>query len=97
MRHTIWTSVLIAMFLLSGSAVAQKPGKAGHLFRSDDVLEVTITAPMKTLMRKRPDDMDLPGRISYVDADGATVEIDIGLRTRGRYRRQMRVCPFAPI
>ncbi len=85
------------MFLLSGSAVAQEAGKADHLFRSDDVLEVTITAPMKTLMRNRPDDMDLPGRISYVDEAGATVELDVGLRTRGRYRRQMRVCPFAPI
>ena len=85
------------LFLLSGSAVAQEAGEADHLFRSDDVLEVTITAPMKTLMRNRPDDMDLPGKFSYIDEFGAPVELDVGLRTRGRYRRQMRVCPFAPI
>jgi hypothetical protein len=85
------------MFLLAGSAGAQEARKPGHVFRSDDVLEVTITAPIRTLMRKRPDDIDLPGKISYLDATGATVEIDVGLRTRGHYRRQMRVCPFAPI
>jgi len=89
--------MLTVMFLLAGSAGAQEVSKPGHVFRSDDVLEVTITAPIKNLMRERPDDMDLPGKISYLDEAGATVEIDVGLRTRGRYRRQVRVCPFAPI
>ena len=97
MRHKNWTYLLTVMFLLAGTAYAQEPGKAGRLFRSDDVLEVTITAPLKTLMIERSVETDLPGKISYVDEAGATVEVDIGLRTRGRYRRQMRVCPFAPI
>ena len=97
MRHTIWTSVLTTMFLITGSVYAQEPGKADRLFRSNDVLEVTISAPFKTLMSKRPTEEDLPGKLSYVDEAGATVELDIGLRTRGKYRRQQRVCPFTPI
>lgn len=48
-------------------------------------------------MRERSDETDLPGTISYVDDTGATVQVDVGLRTRGNYRRQVRVCPFAPI
>jgi len=97
MRHTIWTSVLATMFLIAGSTSAQEPGKADRLFRSNDVLEVTISAPFKKLMSKRPTEEDLPGKLSYVDDAGATVELDIGLRTRGKYRRQQRVCSFAPI
>jgi hypothetical protein len=85
------------MFLLPGALVAQEPSKPDRVFRSDDVLEVTITGPLRTLMRERPDETDMPGTISYVDDTGATVQVDVGLRTRGNYRRQMRVCPFAPI
>jgi hypothetical protein len=85
------------MFLLPGALVAQEPSKPDRVFRSDDVLEVTITGPLRTLMRERSDETDLPGTISYVDDTGATVQVDVGLRTRGNYRRQMRVCPFAPI
>lgn len=48
-------------------------------------------------MHERSDETDLPGTISYVDDTGATVQVDVGLRTRGNYRRQMRVCPFTPI
>ncbi len=97
MRHTIWTSVLASGFLITGPGNAQEPGKADRLFRSNDVLEVTISAPFKKLMSKRPNEEDLPGKLSYVDESGANVELDIGLRTRGKYRRQQRVCSFAPI
>ncbi|HSM29822.1 MAG TPA: hypothetical protein VK854_03910, partial [Woeseiaceae bacterium] len=33
----------------------------------------------------------------YTEADGSVVEYDIGIRTRGNYRRQPRVCPFPPL
>ena len=97
MRHTIWTSVLTTMFLITGSAYAQESGERDPLFSSNDVLEITISAPFKALMSKRPDEEDWSGKLSYVDEAGATVELEIGLRTRGKYRRQQRVCPFAPI
>ncbi len=93
----IWTCILTAMFLLAGPAIAQEPGKADRLFRSNDLLDVTITAPFETLMDERPVNEDLPGKFSYTDQDGAIVEFDIGIRTRGRYRHQERVCPFAPL
>ena len=96
MRHRNWTSLLTAGFLFMGTAAAQER-EPDALFRSNDVLEITITGPFKTLMRRRPTEEDLPARLSYVDEAGATVELEVGLRTRGNYRRQMRVCPFAPI
>ena len=97
MRYKTWTSLLTAGFLLVGTAEAREPGEADPLFSSHDVLQVTITAPFKTLMRKRPTEEDMPGRFSYVDETGTPVELNIGLRTRGKYRRQMRICTFAPI
>ena len=92
-----WTNFLAAGFLLSSHAQAQEFGEADPLFRSNDVLDVTITAPFTTLMIDRPTEEDLPGQLTYVDEAGVTVEMNIGLRTRGNYRRQMRICTFAPI
>jgi len=97
MRYRIWTRLLAAGFLIVGVAQAQEPGKADPLFSRHDVLQVTITAPFKTLMRERPTEEDLPGRLSYVDEAGTAVELNVGLRTRGKYRHQMRICTFAPI
>ena len=97
MRHIFWTNFLAAGFLFVGHAHAQEYREPDPLFRSHDVLNVTITAPFTTLMKDRSTEEDLPGQLTYVDSEGVTVEMNIGLRTRGNYRRQMRICTFAPI
>ena len=50
--------LLAAAFLsLAGSAaIAIDPGDPDPLFAGDSPLEVTITAPMKTLLGERPND-----------------------------------------
>ena len=67
------------------------------LFADDDRLELRIEAPITTLMRERPDDEELDGLASYVDETGNEITLDVEIRTRGNYRRQERVCPFAPV
>ncbi len=91
--------LLLAIFasMLIAPAFAQAPGTSSPLFSEHDILAVTITAPMKDLLRQRPDDEYLPGTLAYTDADGSEVVIDMGLRTRGNYRRQRDVCPFPPL
>lgn len=74
------------------AAAAKQP-----LFADDEMLEVTISAPLSTIMTERPTDEEMPGTFSYVNAEGAEVSLDIDIRTRGRYRQQKRVCPFAPL
>ncbi|MFQ5609973.1 MAG: hypothetical protein ACE5F8_06855, partial [Woeseiaceae bacterium] len=69
---------------------------ADPLFRADDVVKVTITAPIGQLMDERPLEEELPGTLSYVDDTGKEISIEIQIRTRGRYRRQPRICRFAP-
>jgi hypothetical protein len=67
------------------------------LFASHAPLEVTIEAPLTTLMDERPEDKYLEGTFSYVGDDGTEHMFDLKLRTRGKFRRQARVCNFAPI
>ena len=87
---------LITLVLLFAAANAAA-GEPDPLFQDDSLIEVTITAPMKPLLGHRPDEEYLPGTLSYREADGSIVEFDIGIRTRGNYRRQPRVCPFPPL
>ena len=90
-------TAIAASMLLSTSASANEPGGPDPLFATFDIVELTITAPMEELLRKRPDEEYLPGTLTFSDADGNVSVLDIGIRTRGNYRRQKRVCPFPPL
>ena len=83
--------------LVATGPVAAGSGEADPLFADDAPVEISITAPMKTLLGERPNDSYLRGTLSYQEADGRTVEFDVGIRTRGNYRRDARVCPFPPL
>ena len=67
------------------------------LFAEDTILDVTIEAPIKTLMEVRPDLAYLKGRFTYTEVDGTERTIGLKLRTRGNYRRDPEHCNFAPI
>ena len=91
--------LLVALLasLITLPVLAQEPGTPDPLFADLDILELTITAPMKELLKQRPDDEYLPGTLTFTDLDGSEVVLDLGLRTRGNYRRQKRICPFPPL
>ena len=89
--------VIIVTLLFAAISRAQDAGKAGPLFQDNVVLELTITAPFPTLLKQRPNEEYLPGSVSYTEADGSIVNMDIGIRTRGNFRREKRVCPFPPL
>ena len=86
--------IAIVLLLAAANAAASEPDP---LFQDDSLIDVTITAPMKALLGHRPDEEYLAGALSYTEADGSIVEFDIGIRTRGNFRRQSRVCPFPPL
>ena len=92
-----WTCTAIALFHVALAASAQTIVEADPLFQDDQAIEITITAPLAALVKERPDEDELDGRIQYTDADGNTMQLDVGVRTRGKYRRQSRVCPFPPL
>jgi hypothetical protein len=48
-------------------------------------------------MRVRSRDEDSPGTLTYQDPEAGDVTVELGIRTRGRYRHQSDVCPWAPL
>ena len=87
----------VACLLLAATAGAQEPGDADPLFQDTAVIDITINAPFPSLLKRRPNEEYLTGTLSYADADGNDVILDIGIRTRGNFRRQKRICPFPPL
>ena len=83
--------------LAATNATAVESRDPDPLFRDHAPLEITITGPMKTLLGERPNDTYLRGTLSYREADGRTVDFDVGIRTRGNFRRDRRICPFPPL
>lgn len=92
-----WTCTTITLFHVTLAASAQTFIEADPLFQDDQPLEITITAPLTALMRERPDEDYLTGHIRYTGSHGNTVDFDVGIRTRGKYRRQSKICPFPPL
>lgn len=84
--------------VLSATARAGDDDRApAPLFASSDILDVTIRAPFTTIMRQRSLTQDQPATLTYHDATGGDITIDLGVRTRGRFRQQSRICPWAPL
>ncbi len=92
--RTMLPSVFLSLLLAGGTAAA---ADADPLFRSHDVVELTIRGPIKTIVRERSDEEDLPAVARWQEADGQVVETEIGIRARGNYRRQRDNCLFPPI
>ena len=95
-RQAIATVALLLSPFAYGSDVEGYAGIA-PLFADDSVLEVMIEAPIRTLMKERPDEEYLEGSFSYTEADGSQQTFRLKLRTRGNYRRDPEHCRFAPI
>jgi len=95
----IVTAALLAILAYPAMAAPKQPpaGVPDPLFASNEVLEVTIRAPFAALMRDRPDEEDMPAELTYDDAELGEVVLEIGVRTRGRFRRQKDICQFAPL
>ena len=93
----IWLLRALVVLLLTRSAMAQSDEDIAPLFAGDDLLNVKIIAPLTSIMFDRRDDKDVPGTFQYLATDGQSVEFDIGLRTRGNFRRRRKTCEFAPL
>ena len=77
-------------------ALAQQGGSADPLFADDGILDVTLTAPLTTLVRERPSEEYIAGTFEYVDADGTVTALDVGLSgSTSRNRRSRGRCSTA--
>ena len=97
MPLTRWTLITAVLFLLTSGVSAKEPKAADRLFQSDEILDVRIVAPLASIISGRSDETELPGTLHYTNDAGETVDLDIQMRTRGRFRRQKEICKFPPM
>ncbi len=89
-----WITGLL-LILSAPMAVAKK---ADLLFRSDELMQITINGPISRLVKDRDRGLEYePASLTYSDADGNLVSIDVRLRSRGIKRLSRRTCSFPPI
>lgn len=88
---------LASVLPISADVVAGEPRGPDPLFQSHDVLDIHITGPMSTLIGERPDEEYLPAKVSWLEPGGERMTVDIGIRTRGNYRRQKDTCWVPPL
>lgn len=96
-RPPQWARVVLAVLALA-LAGSGSPLHAQPLFKSDSVLEITITANMRDLLRER-DSTKLRwfgAEFTYADGTG-TSTVPVELRARGHFRRQRGNCDFPPL
>jgi hypothetical protein len=97
-RHNLSRSLACLLTGLVTTAVsAQSPqaAKPVKLFRSDDPLAVTMTAPWGEIQSNESYQDAYPAQLRYLDASGGAVSLDMTVERRGIKRQQ--VCSFPPI
>ena len=65
------------------------------MFLADSTLDVTITAPMTSLIKDRDKEEYLTGTFRFVETGKQAVEFDLEIRTRGNFRHAN--CDFPPL
>ncbi len=97
--HLSGPAAVVPLLALAFTAAAAKGGGdvPAPLFATHALLEVHIAAPFGALAAERPLDDYMPGKLTYTAGDGELVEVDVGIRARGRYRRRPSVCAFPPL
>lgn len=94
----LFTWVLLFGWGLALANDGNADDKVAPMFAANDVVEVTITAPIEEIMRVRSLEDEIDGTFSYRDAEsGEEVTLEVGIRTRGRFRHDRKTCPFAPL
>ncbi len=105
MKYTSLVSGGLVAFLIVfsvmgfSSALTGPPlGEQDKLFDAEDPLELTLEADLKPILKDKGEERPYrPARLWYLDQQGDTVSFDIGVKTRGHYRRIYIDCNVPPL
>jgi hypothetical protein len=91
------TLVLLLTCPLSLSAQEKSDGapKPSKLFKSNETMKVTMTAPWRDLSRQESNQNPYPAKIEFTDDLGNTVTLDMTVERRGITRQ--KICDFPPV
>ena len=93
------------MFLLSLVPAIAQPGESvlgavdgpDLLFQSTELLDITLTAPFRTIDRERDKEKEYEGTLSYLGDSGEEVVMDVNLSVRGNWRLQKDNCQYSQL
>ncbi len=86
-------SFLLAL-LLTSYLHCQEPKE---LFRTDEVLEITLTFDEKEVFNDLEERANHPGTLSWTDSDGTSRDLSVKLKTRGKTRAMKATCRVPPL
>ncbi len=97
--HRLIAGVFVVGSVVATAAAQDKKAEPQRLFRSREVLEFTLRAPLKELFKNRDTLAVKPvnGTIEFKDAKAGDTSIPVTLETRGHFRLKSSTCSFAPI
>lgn len=80
--------------MISGPVAA---AEKAPLFQETEVLKAVLTAPISQAYAQRDQDVRIyfPGQWTFNNSDGETQRLDVSIRTRGHFRREL--CTFPPL
>ena len=87
--------IIFAVLLSILTVSSVQAGAADPLFQDPSTLAVELTAPLGALVRERSKSDYSPGVLSYTQADGTPVNLDVQVRARGNFR--LDNCDFPPL
>ena len=93
-----YLKVLVLLGLPLGLHAQEGTASVRHpLFQDEAVLKAVLTAPISQAYAQRHQEARIyfPGQWTYIDEHGETQRLDVSIRTRGHFRRE--VCELPPL
>ena len=87
--------LLIGFALITQATLTIAGDKPDKLFRDGSEWKVTLSGPWRTIQRNSAKDARYPAQLTYPDADGQQITVDIEVAPRALTRR--RICDFPPL
>ena len=87
------------LFLLFGlpSCLLAAVSAPDPLFQSSEIIDITLTAPFRLIDDERDKEKEYEGSLSYTDAVGEQVRLDVGLQVRGNWRLRKDNCTYSQL
>lgn len=88
----------ILLFLLCFFLLNISHGQKNRLFKSDEILELTLRGDLKTAFKDRGEDDPQYHKVTlHYQSDQGTFDIPVRIKARGNFRRTMAGCKYPPL
>ena len=90
-------AVFPCLFWSTVFADIESNGATDPLFASGEILDVRFVAAFDDIMLERESTEYVPGKFQFMVDNGESIELDVGVRARGHFRRRRDICAFPPL